>query len=339
MPDEPAVKRFVSRDGVRIYRIVCDAIPGLSGRVYLLLGAGPPTLVDAGAGEGNSTRQILEGIESVAREFGEPITLGEIRRILITHAHRDHIGGLAELVARTGATVGVHPLDRRVLEAWDERASLYSAALRRFFTRAGVAPEEQDELIRTFGFVPGRLQSVKVDLALEDGLELDGIRVIHVPGHSPGHVCLLLGDVILVGDNLLPRTVPQQWPEELMPYTGLGHYLKSLDKLARIEGVALALGGHEAGMRDYYRRIDEVRSSHFRRLDRLRSILRTSPEPPTIHEMAQRMYSQQRGFHEMLSLTDVGARIEYLDALGELAVVNLDQIEDEPNVVLRYRLA
>jgi glyoxylase-like metal-dependent hydrolase (beta-lactamase superfamily II) len=332
------VKRLVTNTGVRIYRIPCEALPDLPGRVYLLVGAGPPTLVDTGTGKDGS-RQILDGLEAVRREFGEPVSLREIRRIVVTHGHFDHIGGLAELRRQLGAAVGAHPLDRRVIEAWDERSVLGNHAMRRFLENAGVGKDRQDELIRAFGFARGRVESVPVDFLLDDGQEFDGVRVVHVPGHAAGHVCLVVGNVMLTGDHVLLRTVPQQWPESIAPYTGLGHYLESLDRVRRIEGIELALGGHEPPIRDFYQRCDEIRQSHMRRLERLLEILRTAPEPPTIDQMAEQMYSHPKSFFAMLALTDVGSRVEYLEQRGRLAIANLDEVARDPTAAWRYRVA
>jgi glyoxylase-like metal-dependent hydrolase (beta-lactamase superfamily II) len=336
MTQPETLKRFVSNTGVRVYRIPCDVLGELVGDVYLLLGAGPPTLVDAG-GEGDSLRQILEGIEAVGTQFGEAVRIQDIRRILITHAHIDHIGGLRELVDRTGAEVAVHTLDRRVIEAWDERSVVCNTALDAFLHQAGVEPAKRPELIDAFGYRLGRMRPVQVDRELEDGQELDGLRIIHTPGHSPGHICILAGDVLLTGDHILLRTVSQQWPERVSPYTGLGHYLDSLEKIRRIGGIQLALGGHERGMRSLYHRIDEIRTSHHRRLDRLLDILRKSPHPLTIYEANRQMYSRQTGFFALLAVMDVGARIEYLDQRGRLTVANLDEIREQASPIYRYR--
>ena len=329
----------MSNTGVRVYRIPCEVLPGLSGRVYLLLGAGPPTLVDAGSGEGTSTRQILAGLDAVKSEFGEAVRAQDIRRIVVTHGHIDHIGGLWDLLQVAKAAVAVHPFDRRVVTAWDERSVVFNQGFRRFLRHAGVEPAAEAGLIRVFGFTPGRVRSVPVQRSLDENEPLDGLRIIHTPGHSPGHVCIAIGNILLCGDHILPRTISQQWPESMAPYTGLGHYLDGLERIARIEGTEVALGGHEPPIRDLPARIDELRAVHMRRLDRVADIIRKAPRPPTIAEITGQMYSRQKGLHALLALTDVGARVEYLDLRGRLEIANLDEIRRQEDAPRRYRVA
>ncbi len=137
----PAIQRFTSSTGVRIYRLPCEAFPDLIAHAYLLLGAGEPTLVDAGSGYGESNAQLVAGLAAVRSDFGEPIGLADIRRILITHGHIDHFGGLPYFVAQTDAQVAIHELDRRIVTAYEERVVVATAALRRFLQQAGRAPD------------------------------------------------------------------------------------------------------------------------------------------------------------------------------------------------------
>jgi glyoxylase-like metal-dependent hydrolase (beta-lactamase superfamily II) len=339
MPNLPSVKRFTTRNGVRIYRIPFEFLENLSGRVYLLLGTGPPTLVDTGTGSPKAIAEVWRGLEAVGADFGEPFRPKDIRRILITHAHVDHYGGLAELVRRTGAQVGVHALDCRAIAAVEERSVLADRAFVSFLKRAGVPAAERAELVEGYGRTRRRLQSVPIDFLLEEGRELDGLRIVHTPGHSPGHVCILAGDALLAGDHILSRTITQQWPESILAYTGLGHYLQSLDKVSRIAGIELVLGGHEPPVHDVYKRIESIRASQLRRLERVLDALRESPHPMTIQQITDRVYSRQSGFYAFLALTDVAARVEYLDERGRLAVTNLNEIRSEENPVYRYRAA
>jgi len=339
MPRLPAVKRFVSDSGVRVYRIACNVFPEFSGRAYLLLGLRDATLIDTGSGQGESTRQILDGLETVRTEFGEAFQPPDIRRILITHSHVDHIGGLAEMVRLTGATVGAHPLDSRIISAYNERAATYNVNFDRFLRQAGVEPDRRKTVLHTFGYVKDRVASVPVDFALGDGDQLDSVKVTHTPGHSPGHVCLTVDNILVAGDHVLARTVSQQWPESVTSYTGLGHYLESLEKVRRMSEIDLILGGHEPPIHDVQQRIEEIRTIQERRLARVLEIAGRAERPPTIDEMAERMYSRPEGFHAMLALCDVGSRVEYLDQRGQLAIVNAEECESQREPVYRYRPA
>src|SRR5512135_1672799 len=244
MPPLPPVARFNSNTGVTIYRVSCTAFPRLVAHTYLLLGAGPPTLVDTGSGVGDSTRELLAGLEAVRRDFGEPVGVRDIRRILITHGHHDHFGGLVQMDGPVGAEVGIHELDRWVLTSYEERLVVATKALGFFFRRAGVS-EARQHLMREMYLATKRdMRSVRVDFALHDGQELDGLRFIHTPGHCPGQVCIQVGDVLLTADHVLPRTTPHQSPESITASTGLRHYLDALTRIERVEGVARCLGGH-----------------------------------------------------------------------------------------------
>jgi len=341
MPSLPAVRRFDSNTGVRVYRIACHVLPNLdlSGRVYLLLGAGPPTLVDTGSALEQSLRDLFHGLDLVRTQFGEPVRLADVKRVLITHAHVDHIGGLPEVLRHTRAEVGIHALDCRTIAAFQERTIVGNHQVREFLIRAGVSPERRRELIEAMTHTKSHLASAPADFTLRDGEERDGLRFVHTPGHAPGHVCIQIGDILLTGDHILARTISQQWPESVNAYTGMGHYLDSLDKVSRLEGVRVALGGHEPPIEDLPRRIEEIRDSHTRRLQRLLDILDKAPQPLTIDEATRQMYTHQEGFSALLAVTDVGARIEYLDQRGRLEIANLAEVQDADLPVYRYRPA
>ena len=339
MPLLPPVKQFVTNTGVRIYRIPCDVFPKLSGRVYLLLGLDVPTLVDAGSGAEKCTQQLFEGIEQVRTEFGETFELADLGRVVLTHAHIDHFGGLPEIVRRTGAEVAVHELDQRAVSAYDERAVRGRHAFDRFLRQAGVETHRRGGILDEFGYFKGLVESVPVTHELADGETLDGIRVIHTPGHSPGHVCLVVGNILIAGDHILSRTVSQLWPESVAAWTGLGHYLDSVQKIAQNGPYELLLSGHEPVIHDLDERLEQIRSAHSRRLDRLIDILHHSPRAMTVEEISERMYSRQQGYPALLALTDVGARVEHLEQRGRIVIDNLEDVMEEACPVLRYRLA
>ncbi len=336
MSSLPPIERFVSNTGVRIYRIPCEAFPGFIAYVYLLLEAGPPTLVDTGSGYGQSNDHLFDGIASLREQFDEAVALEDIRRVILTHGHIDHFGGLSTLVDRIDAEVYIHELDRRVLTAYEERVIVATKALRVYLQWAGVRPDFQQTLMEMYGFSKKHVRSVTVDRTLADGDEFDGLRFIHAPGHCPGQVCVMIGDVLLSADHILSRTTPHQAPESITAYTGLGHYLDALARVRSMGGFDLALGGHEDPIQDVYKRIDEIHASHNRKLEKVLDQVRAADEPPTISDISKQMYSQVKGFNILLALEEVGAHVEYLYQRGQLAVTNLDEVEREDNPALRY---
>jgi glyoxylase-like metal-dependent hydrolase (beta-lactamase superfamily II) len=152
------------------------------------------TLVDVGW-----ARAPARIADAVAR-LGGRVT--DIRRIVVTHAHPDHVQGAAEMRARTGAELLVHAGDA----AW---------------LRAGRVPPagRQGALGRLIDRLP-RLHWAPVaeDGTLVDGEVVGGLEVIHTPGHSPGHVVLLHQPTrtLLTGDAVFHRSArPGQGPAAL----------------------------------------------------------------------------------------------------------------------------
>lgn len=119
-----------------------------------------------------------------------------IRRIILTHSHPDHAGSVAELVAKTGAQVWMHADDAAL--AKDGVAGRLPHVL-----SPGVANWIIYQMLIKRG--PNAIPAFQADRLLDDGEELDihgGILVIHTPGHSLGHICLLIRSesLLIAGD-------------------------------------------------------------------------------------------------------------------------------------------
>lgn len=339
MASLPPIERFESSAGARIYRLPVEAFPDFIVYCYVVLGAGEPTLVDTGSGFGSSSDDLLQGIAALSDDFGESLKLADLHRILVSHGHIDHFGGVAFMVEQTGARVGIHPLDRRVLTAYEERVIVASKDVRVYLERAGVNDRLRDGLMELYGFAKQHIRSVQVDFSLDEDTPLDGMRFIHTPGHCPGQVCILIGDILLSADHILARITPHQAPESITHYTGLGHYFESLAKLRHVDGIRLTLGGHEEPVHDVYTRIDEIRASHQRKFERVCDALKTAGSPLTISQISKIIYPDRHGYEVLLALEEVGAHVEYLYQRGSLSVCNLDEVEREPNPPLQYGLA
>ena len=161
---------------------------GLRGVNVFLIDAGDGlVLVDAGLK--GSPAHITEAIYSLGRLPQDVIA------IVVTHTHRDHVGGLAEMKRRTGAEVWMPPADAALV-----RDGLYGRPFGPGRDRASRA------ITRAMNLLPAsRGEPVAVAHEVSDGevLPFDGLRAVHTPGHTAGHLALLLpreGGVLFVGD-------------------------------------------------------------------------------------------------------------------------------------------
>jgi len=122
------------------------------------------TLIDAGLiGSGGRVRRH-------AKRIGRSID--DLARIICTHAHPDHIGGVRELAGEREVEVLMHPADLDGL----------SVTL-----RDAVANRNRGQLIAYFTRHPGEATTVADGQLLP---MLGGLRVVHTPGHTPGSICL-----------------------------------------------------------------------------------------------------------------------------------------------------
>ncbi len=118
-------------------------------------------------------------ILSRAREIG-----ANIKYIIITHAHCDHIGALDELKANTNAAVCIGEADNSDLN--DNTLSLCNI----FGTES---------------------PKTKADIILRDNDELKlgeaTLKIIHTPGHTKGGICIYTPGILISGDTLFAESV------------------------------------------------------------------------------------------------------------------------------------
>ena len=116
----------------------------------------------------------------------------QLKAILLTHGHFDHVGAVKELVAETGCEVYIHPSETTLPPMITDGQLYYTHTYSEGDTVSPIS-----------------------------GVEL---TVLHTPGHTPGSVCLLMKDQMFSGDTLfegscgridLPGGNPQQMLQSL----------------------------------------------------------------------------------------------------------------------------
>jgi glyoxylase-like metal-dependent hydrolase (beta-lactamase superfamily II) len=224
--------------------------PGLI-NVYLVEEAGEVTIVDAGApGYWNALPAELAAMGR---------TLADVRAVVLTHAHLDHVGFAERLRRERGVPVRVHELD---------------AAL----ARHPGTPRLDQHKLRPFpilrflahALANGMLRSTPIleVSTFSDGATLDvpgALRVIHVPGHSEGSAALhvpsrdavFIGDAFVMLDHVSGDTGPRIGPFN----ANVRQAYESLTRLDRIDA-RLVLPGHgqpwTAGLSEALRVVRQV---------------------------------------------------------------------------------
>jgi glyoxylase-like metal-dependent hydrolase (beta-lactamase superfamily II) len=158
-------------------------IEGVNGNCFLIVD-NDLTLIDTGL-----PRSAKKIIKYISQELHRKPS--ELKTIVLTHHHVDHVGGARDLKNRTSAMVAAHPEDAGFIDG-TKRAPRPKGGIGVLF-----------KLLSPFM----RAKKVKVDLLLNEGDSIAGLKVVHVPGHTPGSIALLdpARKVLFTGDALTFR--------------------------------------------------------------------------------------------------------------------------------------
>jgi len=179
------------------------------------------TLIDA------ALPYSAKGIMNAANNIGKPIT-----KIIITHAHNDHIGALDTLKELLpDCQVYISSRDALLLEGNDS-----------------LLPNEKQTPLK--GGLPKNIKT-KPDLLLKDGERVGSLEVIATPGHTPGSITLFdtRNRSLLAGDALITRgkLVVSGMMNPLFPFPALATWdkstaLESAKKISEYHPSLLAVG-------------------------------------------------------------------------------------------------
>lgn len=194
-------------------------VDGVTANCFIIVRDGL-TLIDTGMPK-NSVK-IVKYIQDVLKR--KPT---DIKTIVLTHFHIDHVGDASDLKKLSGAKVAIHVADAD-----------YVAGRKAQPAPGGIKGMIFKVLIPLFfGSRP-----VEPDITLNDGDIIAGLTVIHTPGHTPGSICLFdpSSKILFVGDLLrFTDSKIETGPSSL----DTGEVLQSINKIAALD-VDIMLPGH-----------------------------------------------------------------------------------------------
>jgi glyoxylase-like metal-dependent hydrolase (beta-lactamase superfamily II) len=280
----------------------------------------PITIIDTGP----KTREAVDALRAGLRQNG--LTTGDIRRIVLTHAHEDHCGLARSLRDEAkDAEVFVHDW-----ETGHRAARLEHEENLKLLQRAGVPDDEIQLMRRLYEEVRQYADSLDDDHCTEliDGAELEfdagTLRVIHTPGHTPGS-CSFLREAdrtVIAGDCVLKRITPNPVisPDPIDPsrrFKSLAEYLVSL---ARVRSFAptLVYGGHGEPIHDY----EELFNRYLRAIrERQETVIGSVPQHgATAWEVSRQMFPDADDVHRFLAVSEAVAHLDYAQSEGKIAL-------------------
>jgi glyoxylase-like metal-dependent hydrolase (beta-lactamase superfamily II) len=278
-------------------------------------------LFDSGLGSPQASAALAGGLERIGR------SPGDIHRILVSHGHIDHYGGAAALLEQAGHPVPVHAHPRDIAKMaegfprWMDQVGLYGA----FFQRLGVPPEVMGEAWRQVkdGFTKARRIPKVEPLDLVEPLRMKHVTLepMHMPGHTPGLLCLYEREhrLFFSDDHLLEHVSPnpliELGPDGEEGWRPLVAYLESVGRLHALD-VDTVLPGHATPFGDHRAVIDRLLAFYGKRQQKIREGLRNGPL--TGWEVTLHLFPRAPAAAMFLTVSETLANLEVLEDRGEV---------------------
>ncbi|GAC1550997.1 MAG: MBL fold metallo-hydrolase [Myxococcales bacterium] len=291
--------------------------------VYLIEDdGGGLALFDAGLGSPPGAAALRGGFARLGR------SIGEVRRIFVSHGHVDHFGFARTAQEESGAPVFCHARDRDKLTFRDhapERLDQFAV----YLARLGAPPDVLDGVRAEALAIRRHARPLEQVEEIREGARLTFARfeaeVLHLPGHTPGLVGLWDAQhkVLFSDDHLLERVSPNPLldleegpgPDGRPRHRALREYLRSSARVRALP-VELVAPGHNEPFSGHREVIDRLLGFYEKRQARIRELL--SPGPLTAVALAPLVFPRAKANQLHLVLSEVVGNLEVLEDKGEV---------------------
>jgi glyoxylase-like metal-dependent hydrolase (beta-lactamase superfamily II) len=288
--------------------------------VYAFAVPGGVSLIDTGWESDEGWAALTTGLAGIGAD------IADVRGVLVTHLHFDHLGLAGRVREASGAWIAMHPADAEVVADLNQRSTgdtvarevefLVGLGAPRDDAAADVGPAEAMERFSRMA-VPDR------ELADGDLADLPGwqLRAVHTPGHTPGHLCFReeRTGLFFSGDHVLPRITPNISSGVESGADPLRSFLSSLATVRDAEAVEV-LPAHEWRFRGLADRVDELTAHHEQRLAELLAAIRrypgSTPWDLAAHLTWSRPWSAYERRMRIFAVTETDAHLRLLASRG-----------------------
>ncbi|NBE53628.1 MBL fold metallo-hydrolase [Streptomyces sp. YC537] len=332
----PPVERV--RDGLWSIPVPIPDNPLRYVLVYALESGDGTVLIDAGWPAEEPWRALCDGLTGIGTG------VENVKAVLVTHNHADHLGLAGRVREASGAYVALHALDASPLGPEPGTREEWRGDLLRHLTGNGMPDAEA---VTTVDAMNADLLfgAARPDVLLQDGERIKlpdlDLNVVWTPGHSPGHSCFHEPGrrLLFSGDHVLPRITPAVGVYARTVGDPLADFLLSLERLARFD-VEEVLPAHEYRFRRLDQRLAQMARHHTERLAETFAAVRAEPGA-TGWELAARLEwsrpwqafgTQQRRF----ALGETLAHLQLLATRGEISTEHPGEPDPEPDGPTRW---
>jgi glyoxylase-like metal-dependent hydrolase (beta-lactamase superfamily II) len=234
-------------------------------------------LLDTGWESDEAWAALTDGLTSLGG------AIDDVRGVLVTHLHFDHLGLANRVRAASGAWIAMHPADATAVARLNRRGAAAAIDAEIDFL-VGLGADHADAVadVGPAADMERFTRMAVPDRLLEDGDLADfpgwRLRAVHTPGHTPGHLCFADDDrrLLFSGDHVLPRISPNISTGFAGAADPLRDYLASLAAVRDCDP-AEVLPAHEWRFHGLADRVDALTEHHEHRLTELLSAIRAHP--------------------------------------------------------------
>ena len=293
--------------------------------VYLLEGE-PITLIDCGPKHPESLAALESGLAA------RGCRIEDIRQLILTHHHVDHVGLARTIVDRAGAEIVTHPYNTPYLADYEAERVRHFPFYAKIWAEAGTPPEIVEMMKKSSEGIARWLDPVAVSRTINEG---DTItmgsaewKVYHTPGHAGGLVCFFNESTreLIANDHLL-LDISSNPILEPPPTGGVGlprpkrlvEYIHHMGRMADLHPV-VAYPGHGEPIHDVPALVRKRLSFHRRRAEKIYDAL--SGTPLTLWQLTQPLFPKlKHGMDFFLAHSEVLGHLDILVEEGKVEAV------------------